>query len=182
MSTWQLLCFSELFLLLILWTMKSHKLSLINKSILIGVEPSFTCLIEGDRPYFQNFINKALPKFWCRLMLIKRSLFERTVSMASEFYNLQSYFLWQSWLSGMFDLIRAWFQQVIIIQFWIWFCLTEQDELSFPQTAPLDNSELDLLLVEPAWTRKPSERAGFSPGTPPKLKSVIVYEEIIIKR
>ena len=44
-----------------------------------------------------------------------------------------------------------------------------------------DNSELDLLLVKPASTRMAGERAGFSPGTPPKLKSVIVYEEIIIK-
>ena len=53
----------------------------------------------------------------------------------------------------------------------------EQDELDFPQTAPLDNSELDLLLVEPASTRKTGERAGFPPGTTPKLKSVIVYGE-----
>ena len=48
--------------------------------------------------------------------------------------------------------------------------------------APLDNSELDLLLVEPASTRRTGERAGFSPGTTPKLKSVIVYREIIKKR
>ena len=47
----------------------------------------------------------------------------------------------------------------------------------FPQTAPLDNSELDLLLVEPASTRRTGERAGFPPGTTPKLKSVIVYRE-----
>ena len=47
----------------------------------------------------------------------------------------------------------------------------------FPQTAPLDNSELDLLLVEPASTRMAGERAGFPPGTTPKLKSVIVYGE-----
>ena len=45
----------------------------------------------------------------------------------------------------------------------------------------VDNSELDLLLVEPASTRITGERAGFPPGTPPKLKSVIVYGEIIIK-
>ena len=41
----------------------------------------------------------------------------------------------------------------------------------------IDNSELDLLLVEPASTRMTGERAGFPPGTPPKLKSVIVYGE-----
>ena len=38
-----------------------------------------------------------------------------------------------------------------------------------------DNFELDLLLVEPASTRRTDERAGFPPGTPPKLKSIIVY-------
>ena len=42
---------------------------------------------------------------------------------------------------------------------------------------PLDNSELDPLLMEPASTRRTGERAGFPPGTPPKLKSVIVYGE-----
>ena len=48
--------------------------------------------------------------------------------------------------------------------------------------AALDNFELDLLLVKPASMRSTVERAGLPPGTTPKLKSVIVYEEIIIKR
>ena len=52
-----------------------------------------------------------------------------------------------------------------------------QDGLGFTQTAPLDNSELDLLLVKPVSTRMAGERAGFPPGTTPKLKSVIVYGE-----
>ena len=52
-----------------------------------------------------------------------------------------------------------------------------QDGLGFPQTVPLDNSELDLLLVQPVSTRMTGERAGFPPGTTPKLKSVIVYRE-----